>query len=345
MSPEPAPLAPNPHHLQAIGDLAARYGWRLLGDPRPVADSVSNSNYRVDTHSATFFVRVHKKRTSLARIEREHAAIRWAGDHGIPVNLPLADRQGRAIHSLSGVFYAVFSWLEGATLQRGSIDPAGAQLLGEMHGQLHAVLAGYPSGRLERGSETRWDAAASLDDLTRVDDLIRYNPSPPPAQLAAQEALRFQADLLQSGAAMPASAFEHLPCQPVHGDFHERNLMLDARGHILAMVDWERVALVPAAFEIVRALSFMDMLEGELPRAYLAGYACHNHIPASECTAAVDMWWQNSMHNTWTFRARFIEGNREAERFIPEIVPRLRQLSDSAFRKNLARELSEALAP
>lgn len=338
MPPGPTPGLPA-EHRQAIAGLARRFGWESVGEPTPVEQSVLNANYRVETPAGPRFIRCYAPSRTPERIAREHAVTRWAGDRGIPVALPCADSSGQTAFRLAGRLWAVFPWVEGRSLLRGTITPREAALLGAMNGRLHRVLADWPPGDLHPNSELTWDTEKSIVDLSRVDDLIRYYPAPGDDQLRVQGWVREQLALLEGGAARPPSDFDGIPLQPCHGDPHERNLMVDAEGNALAVIDWERFCMCPPAFEVLRTLTFALLLDEPLLSAYLAGYREEHRLDASNVPACVEWWWQSQLHNTWAFRERFIKGNRAVEQFFAEGASALRRFSDPDYRAGLAAKL------
>ena len=93
--------------LQAIDELLARYGYSRIGLPRPVHEGVLNENFRVETSAGPRFVRLHRPATTAASLGLEHEALRWAGERGIPVNPPLAARNGATFHTIGGRLWAV----------------------------------------------------------------------------------------------------------------------------------------------------------------------------------------------------------------------------------------------
>jgi hypothetical protein len=107
-------------------------------------------------------------------------------------------------------------------------------------------------------------------------------------------------------------------------------------------VDWEMVGVLPPVFEVLRALTFVECLESPRLDAYLRGYGRHARISPADWPTGVEMWWQSSLHDTWVFRARFIEGNRAVERFIPEKLPLLNRFADPDFRWALTERIVAA---
>ena len=312
-------------------DAALRhFGLTAISVPTLVADSVSNENFRVDTAKGPVFLKLHKSNRTPERLRREQAIIAWAGERGLPVAAPLAATDGSTLVELDGRWWSLYPWIDGGTYQRGAIDVDKARELGAIQGMLHRVLAEYPAEGLGPNSELLWDTATSLRDLEAVWPGVESRGTE-----QERRWVRRQRELLESGAARASSEFD-LPRQPTHGDFHERNVMLRADGGVAAIVDWERVCLQPAVFEVLRAVSFMLLLEEPLLSAYLRGYGSEARLAEADVLPAVEAWWQSAMHNTWALRDAFLAGNEAPRQFLPQEEGRSRLFNDSAFREWLA---------
>lgn len=334
--------SPTPEHRAVIADALARLGRVAAAEPEAVPESVINFNYQVETRDGPLFVRIHRKTRQRERLELEQAAQRWAGERGVPVVAPLADANGETIWSRGGVLFSVYPFVEGTTLRRGDIDREGAVLLGELHGRLHKALSDFEHPALAPSPQLQWDTETSIAELSRVDDLIRYYPAPGEERLRAQRNLRIQLELLESGIARPPGDFAYFPLQPVHGDYHERNVIVaTAHGPALAVVDWEMAALMAPITELMRALDFVGLLGTELMRAYLAAYAREASIPRDLCVDVVEQWWQQRLHNTWAFRRVFIEGDQRAAQFFDNIGVRLQEYREPTARRAIADALLE----
>lgn len=330
-----------PDHTPAIDALLERHGLRREGPPVHLADSIQNPSYRVATGGGAFVVRVHKKSRTVDGIAFEHAVMRYAAAGGVPVALPVPTASGETAIRAGGVLLALYPWVEGRTATRGSITPGEAALLGETEGRIHAALAGYP-GEVPRAwrSGAQWDTETSIAQLSRVDDLIRYYPAPGDEYLRAQEGLRDALDLLETpGVAVPWSSFSGLRLTLVHGDFHERNVILGGDGAVAAVVDWEAAGLLPPLFELLRCVTFAGLLDEPHLGAYLDGYHRHATIDAGACEASVEFWWQSLLHDTWVYTRRFIEGDHGVTRFFPETRANIARLREPAERGRLAAAL------
>ena len=316
--------------LATFRRVLARYGLTGIHSAKPIADSGSNENFRLETAVGPVFLKFHRANRPLERLEREQHAIAWVASRGIPVVAPLAASDGSTLVEHGGRFWSAYRWVEGQTYPRGDISVSQAASLGAVQGMLHRVLAEYPAGQLGPNSELSWDTAASLRNLEQVAPSVERDGTE-----QERRWLNRQRDLLESGVARGSDEFE-MARQPTHGDFHERNVMFGRPGELVAVVDWERFCVQPPAFEVVRAVSFMLLLSEPLLSAYFQGYATEVRLEEATAVTAVEAWWQSSLHNTWAFRDYFLAGNAGARQFLPQEESRSRLFNDPAFRERLA---------
>jgi homoserine kinase type II len=325
-----------------VDEALRKFGRARTGPAEVVPDSVSNENYRVPCEDGVYFLRFVKVRRPIERVAAEHRVIAFAARSGIPVIEPVESPGGGTVVSVTGRPAALFRWVEGHTATRGSFTPDLAATFGDLHGRVTAALATYSDPVIPLNSEYSWDRQASIAALGRVDDLISYFPSPGADRLLAQDAVRAQMELLEDDAnCLPASAFAHLPSQVAHNDIHDRNILFCDDG-VTRVIDWERASPHVRAFELVRALDFTKCTAPDLVKAWVGAYSTHVPLEPGEVRGGVEMWWQNTLHNTWAFEDVFIRGQRQTARFIPEILPRLQWLGDAENRGRFAESIIAA---
>ncbi|MEX0781719.1 MAG: phosphotransferase [Dehalococcoidia bacterium] len=336
------PVDHTPAHVpRDIERALAAFGFRLEAPAEHVDDSVLNDNYRVLTNDGPRFLRFIRQDRTPERVLLEHRVTQHAASAGIPVPLPQVVGDHPFIR-LGGDLVQLYPWVEG---RNGAGTESDAFAMGEVHARLLAALAPFTDPELHRASSgDAWDTERSIQVLSRVDDLIRYYPSPGADQLRVQEGLRFQLSRLESPDARPASDFADLPIQACHGDYHNRNVIFGRESAIAAVVDWEVANVLPPVYEILRALSFSGYLDPPLLQAYLRGYAAHGRLTSTECELGVEMWWQARLHANWIYHKRFIQGDHRVDRFLDEEAALLRRFADPAYREWLADELATAAA-
>ena len=322
-----------PLQRQMIADVVRRAGFELVGEPAPVAESLINENFRLETDRGPYFARIYRKGLDRQTVVAEHVLIGWAADRGVPAPVPiLLDGKATAV-TMSRHQVALFPWVEGHLLERGAITEGQASALGDLQGKTHAVLAEY-AGELR--APAGWDESRARDDLGRVVDLIRFNPRPSDRDRAVVAHIEQHLALIDAHA-RPFSDFDHLPRQAVHGDFQERNVVFSGDTPV-ALVDWELAARDPRVMALLRAVTFMDLVDGPLLAAYLAAYGRHVTLSSEECTEGVEMWWQSRLHGTWVYRARYIEG-LPTDVYFDNTAATVRLLADSEYRRTLAETL------
>ncbi len=322
---------------EEIEKALASFGYRLVEAARPIAESVLNENYRVETDAGPRFLQVVRRRRTVKHFFLEQRLLQWVAAKGIPVVPAELARDGRPFARPGATLVQLYPWVDG---RAGGISADDAALAGETQARIHLALAGFDDPDLPRaGAGDWWDTEHAIQVLSRVDDLIRYYPSPPPESLRAQETLRFQLELLESDVARPASDFAKLPVQACHGDYHSRNVLIRPSGELAAVIDWEFASAIPTVYELLRALSFSGYLDPPLVEAYLRGYGSVRQFSTDECVLGVEMWWQHRIHAIWSFEMRFIRGERGVAGFFENEDAILRRFADRDYRSWLVTAL------
>lgn len=334
--------APELHN--AIDALLAAHGLLRADEAGTIADGAVNENFRVETNAGPRFVRLHAPGKSLEAIALEHRVLCWAGERGVPVNPPCRAADGATTRLIATRFWTLFPWIEPLHLRPETLDARGATTLGATLGLLQTTLAAFADPTLDqRPSDTGWRTADSLADLDAVAAIVRADQTLGAEQTEILAALALRRQLLLAQA-QPDREFAMMAVQPLHGDYHERNVIVDARGDVRAVVDWDTVGRKPRVYELLRSLLFMKLLDSPLLDAYLAGYRRHVALDADECEQGVAFWWQRRLHTTWAYRTRFIDGDLRTHRFLAGESQQLRHWSDPAVRAALAQRLQTATA-
>ena len=321
----------------AIDAVLACYGLERRGAPVPVVNGTLNDNYRVETTAGPVFVRRYRSDRDRGHLDGEHEVIAFAAEHGIPVSAPLPASDGAIIVDLNASAWAVFPWIDGRTPARGSVTAVEAYALGEMHGRIHAAFARHP-GSVGATFQMRWDKDETLRLLRKCSELARERDEPEDIQ----EALAFNHELLEGTPIEPPSYFDSLPCQLTHGDYHAEQVLFDADGTIAAVTDWELYQQTSRVWEVVRSLSFSQVLHTPAAERYLHGYREHATLSEDELRLGIQLWWQSRVNGGWVWYAYFIQGNQRVRQLFPSIAPELRMLADQDYREQLAARLVAA---
>lgn len=352
-------MPPDPD-LEALDRLLPHYGLRRSGAPQHIAAGTLNRNYRVplavvdgiernlpsdNPDATTVFARRYRPDLAADEIQREHAITGWVADRGIPTVAPLTTAEGDTVVEIDGVRWSIFPWVTGRTPSRGAITASEAESIGDAHGRVQQALAAHPESAgatmTSHPARLAWDTATALEILARIETAAEAASAP----RDLLEALAFRRRLLEGDQPRPFADFAELPCQLLHGDFHDDQVLLapsDTDDTVVGIVDWELTRVAARIWELVRALSYSQLLETDGLEAYLRGYRRHVTLSEQECRAGIDLWWQTRLHSAWVYEAYVLQGNDRVAPLLLETDAHLRRFADERWRTAIADRLVAA---
>ena len=290
-----------------------------------------NFNFDVQTGSGRFFLRCYRPDLETSRIVGEHRLVQWLADRAIPTSLPVEASSGEVLLTHEESRWALFKWVDGRSVERGRLSAPQARALGAMHGRIQETLARHPQSAGARFGQ-RWDRDRSLGLLGELVETARTRELAP--WLIA--GIERQRQLLQSSEVLPPEHFSALPCQLLHGDFHDEQVLFGRdRDEVAAVVDWEIWHTDARAWELVRALSFSLLLDSPRLDDYLEGYGEHARLAESEIQLALTLWFQSRIVGVWAWWAFVMDGNERVERFFPAMLTELGHISEPAWRESV----------
>jgi Ser/Thr protein kinase RdoA (MazF antagonist) len=322
-----------PAAIDEVTSVLSEYGLEIERAPTPVAGGTLNWNYRAESQRGPFFVRLHRRDVSLERVLGEHALLRWVQGHGVPVVPPLPTHAGSTVVTREDRLWAVFPWASGTPPRRGNITSGEAFAIGACHGKTHAVLQSHPLNR-EPVHAPVFEAPLAAGRLRHLGRLAAERN-----EERLRDDIQFQLRLLEEHG-VERFSFASLSHCLSHGDFHDQQVLLTESGSISAVLDWEMFGPRPRALEVIRSLSFSLLLGDPAMESYLAGYRRHCRLPADECEAVVELWWQQRLQTSWAFGAYLEEGNDRLAAFFPSMRSELERLSDPRWRSSLAARMA-----
>lgn len=294
----------------------------------PVAGGTLNWNFSVHTDSGRKFVRRYRDDIAMDRIRGEHDLLSWLAERGVPVAVPNETPGGTTVIDVGNGRWAVFDWVEGEVLPRGSLTPARARMLGRAHGRIQELLTGHPLSPAAVPS-MRWDKGDSLALLEQVRDAAARD-----ADSQVRAAIAKQLRALEALDVLPPEAFASLPVQLLHGDFHAQQVIWQGES-IAAVVDWEMWKTDFRAWELVRSLAFSNLFDSPLLEEYLAGYREHIRLSEEECRLGLRLWWQNRLVGLWVWTACFLQGNERVRSLFPAAIEDVNRATDEPWKAAL----------
>ena len=147
------------------------------------------------------------------------------------------------------------------------------------------------------------------------------------------EAMSLQLELLARENIVPTEKFAPLlPVQACHGDYHDQQLLFDAKGEINLVCDWEMFSVRQRAMELVRSIDFALLLGTPFQAGYLAAYREYVRISPDEARAALRLWLQSRITESWAWTTYFLGGNERLVDFFPAMYAGLKKMAEPGWR-------------
>jgi Ser/Thr protein kinase RdoA (MazF antagonist) len=186
-----------------------------------------------------------------------------ARDAGIPLPLPIVTADG-AVLELGGRAFRAYEWVELAPTVEPPIAQTTAHEAGRLLGQIHTL--GWPL------------ADSAIDDwyVTTRDEDEWQGLAARASRAGAHWAAALTAHLAAIRSLRATTTRDHAEPILCHRDFNRDNVLPEARGQRLYVLDWENVGPLAADQELATALHDWTCHRGALDRAaahaFLAGY-------------------------------------------------------------------------
>ncbi|MBE7729525.1 homoserine kinase [Komagataeibacter sp. FXV3] len=119
-----------------------------------IAEGVENSNFLLKTTQATFILTLYERRVNPDELPWFLGLMQYLAQHGLSCPLPVADRQGRTLRTLSGRPAAITTFLPGGWSRQVDVDMC-AQV-GEALARLHLLGEGYVAERPNSMGPRAW---------------------------------------------------------------------------------------------------------------------------------------------------------------------------------------------
>jgi Ser/Thr protein kinase RdoA (MazF antagonist) len=282
---------------------------------RVVAEGLMNRNWAVGTSGGE---RVFVKQVldvGREQAVRQHAATRALATLGIPAAAPLALPSGGTLLDLDGGLYAVYEWVGGTHVPGTQMTAGQAAELGGVLAGLHRGLArvmdpAVSAMRMKVADPGKAEAAinayaAVIDGKETRDEFDRYAATRLRERRALLDAVRGD---------MPDADVPWAPAGWVHGDFHDLNVLWDG-GRVAAVLDFDRVAVKPYAYELVRSATLTFCYGDErglaldLVAAFAAGYRAVQPLTGGQVTFAANrLWWERTC-DFWQLKRHYAAGD------------------------------------
>lgn len=169
--------------LDDIGNLLHQYDLGELESAEGILQGVDNTNYKITTSYAPYILTLFETRIDPADIPYFLDVMSHMAQNGINCPAPIADKNGRVIHTIQNRPAALFPFLRGHGVTPDDITPELCAGLGHILGKMHAAGQTLKSKRVNSMGSDAWRArlervggTKAAPFLNELDDIARKWP-------------------------------------------------------------------------------------------------------------------------------------------------------------------------
>ena len=266
------------------------------------------------------------------RIEEIHSAKKYFADGGIPVILPIENNEGSTFFLFENGYFALFPFVSGVQLERGSFTDRAIISLGETLGKIH--LLGKDSNLPIKERFKAWNKEKSLEKIEMIYAELKKKANPTDFDKLALESLETKKKLVKENSIV----YEELKLPSnhlIHGDYLDRNVFFGPDSKVSFVFDFEKTDYSPRMYELWRSLmySFLssDITTEDIRRAklYLVSYTKTYPTTKDELVRGLKLFYLKSIHGVWVESEHYINGNDRVDEFLYRDYKRIKYLSKS----------------
>ncbi len=300
-----------------LSEIKSLYGLDLHSPEKIERGYLSENHVLTDSATKYFLKRYRFDREE--KVAEVHAAKRYFSDGGIPVILPLPNKNGKTFFSYEGGYFAIFPFIDGRHIQRESLTEAAAVSMGKMLGKIH--LLGMKSPLSAEDHFSGWDKEKFLAKADLIISIINEKAELDDFDKKALQTIQLRRQLIEEN----TINFEDLGLSSnclIHGDYHEMNMFFDDNDNVEYVFDWEKITIAPRMFELMRSVIYVffgdsfDEKSIHLARTYINAYTSVVPTSEEELTKGLQLFYLRQLHGFWVENEHYLKNNYRVDRFL-----------------------------
>jgi Ser/Thr protein kinase RdoA (MazF antagonist) len=305
-------------------------------------EGVLNRNYLLITNQGKYFIKsIREKRRShlpyIAEVEE------FMHSHGIPAVCMLSTVDGPKFVEYGPDIYTVYPFLE--SVRTHQYDLSDFERMGAMLGRIHrAGSENVPPSLAQKSfNEKPMDVVRAKLEKHRED--LRRKSEQDKTDVLFLEYLDLKLKMMDTVADIPWLPKDTL----VHGDYHSRNLLINADREIIGICDWEQSDMNARAYELARSLLYV-CFNGEseedphiydqdkaidAARTFIQGYVSIYPISNDEVESGLKLRLRKLICSFWIEEQYYERNDSRSNKFIPHEIRLIRDFSEETLFKSL----------
>ncbi|MFA6386608.1 MAG: phosphotransferase [Candidatus Paceibacterota bacterium] len=274
------------------------------------------------------------------KIKEIHSVKNYFAQDGIPVILPIRNKNNKTFFLFKKEYYALFPFIFNKELKEDYLTNKTIISLGEMLGRIH--LLGKNSKLPIKEVFKEWDKQKSLKKIKVINSIIRKKQKTTNFDKLTLKSIETKKKLIKLNTIL----FKDLNLKSdhlIHGDYIYHNVFFND-DKVLKVFDFEKTNYSPRVYELLRAVfhSFFNKSikkKDNISRAKLFIKAYCNIYPISkkEISQGLKLFYLKLIHGVWVEEEHYIRNNNRVDKFLQNNFDLLQYLSEhyNEFEKEL----------
>jgi Ser/Thr protein kinase RdoA (MazF antagonist) len=289
----------------------AEYATQDVVSFEKIDKGFASENYKVTTADGTFFLKKHRG-SGAKRIDSIEQAEQCFANGGIPVVLPIKNKNAKLHSVVDGSIYVLYPFVSGKQYVSGNIPLEMASKMGSMLAQAHLVTVDGFTGAYNE--DLNFSLRPKDDALSRMDKIISSIPKKTEFDEIAIRGLKLKKTLLQNAAATIES-IDSAPRTICLGDYYPDNVFFDQDNNIAHIFDLDMAGPGPRIIELVRSALLTCCWYVYIPeniqkaKAFVYEYYKMYPFNEQELRDALEFYFLKAIRSTWREKLHYSEND------------------------------------
>lgn len=311
--------------LTTVNDL---YGLDI-NSSKKVTKGFLSENYILTGRGQRYFLKKYRF-DKQERIEEVHAAKKYFADGGIPVVLPIVNKDNKSFFHFENGYFALFPFISDRQIERGSLNAVTIESLGEMLGRIH--LLGKTANLPIKERFKAWNKESFLEKIDAIYNEIDKKSELNDFDRLALESIETKKKLILDNTFIYEDlqlTSDHL----IHGDYLDHNVFVGPDNKVSYVFDFEKTDYSPRMYELYRSLMYC-FLSGEVTdsdiahaKRYLNAYLAVYPTSRDELSRGLKLFYLKSIHGVWVESEHFLKGSDRVDEFLLNDFRRIKYFS------------------
>ena len=308
-------------HIHSLYDLELNYLEK-------VKKGSLSENHILTTGNTKYFLKQYGFNNK-EKVEKVHLVKKYFSDGGIPIILPIINKEGNTFFTFENGYYTLFPFIYDKQLEKGSLTNMAIVSLGEMLGKIH--LLGRDAKLPIEEKFSPWSKEKSLDKIELVNSELNKIDNPTDFDLLALDSIKTKKQLIEENLVtyeelnLPS---DHL----IHGDYLDHNVFFGNDDCVSYVFDLEKTSYSPRMYELFRSMmySFLsdDVSNENIGKAklYIQSYLSIYPTSKDELSKGLKLYFLKSIHGLWSEGQHYLNNNLRADEFLKTDFRRIKYL-------------------